>query len=74
MLVGCATSGPDVRPVLPAPPAHFGRPVSVRPPVAGEDARAYAAREKAGRLVANGRLRDDESFYGDVQKDFGRAP
>ena len=72
MLAGCAASGPALRPVLPAPPAHFGEPVAVRPPRAGEDARAYAARERVGRLGANDRLRDDAGFYQDVQRDFGR--
>lgn len=75
-LAGCATSDtqpPDLaaRPILPPAPAAFGKPVAVRPPKAGEDARAYAAREIAGRLVANQRLRDDAAFYADVTTRFG---
>ena len=74
MLAGCAGSAPPslaTRPVLPAAPAAFGAPVRVREPHAGEDARAYAARERAGRLRANGRLADDAAFYRDVVKSYG---
>ncbi len=46
-------------------------PVAVPPAQAGEDARAYAAREKAGRLDANARLAADTAFYADVVKHYG---
>ncbi len=59
------------RPVLPPAPASFGVPVVVPPAQAGEDARAYAAREKAGRLDANARLGADAAFYADVVQHYG---
>ena len=73
-LAGCAEApGPTMSaPLLPAAPADFGRPVTVRAPRAGEDARAYAAREKAGRLTANHRLTNDDAFYRDVETRFSR--
>ncbi len=61
------------RPILPAAPASFGSPVVVPPAQAGEDARAYAAREKAGRLDANARLGADSAFYADVVRHYGAA-
>ena len=71
---GCATSVPPapqvIKVYLPPAPADFGRPVDVRPPRIGEDARAFAAREKVGRLTANQRLENDRRFYDSVQKKF----
>lgn len=58
-------------PVLPATPADFGKPVAVKPPQVGEDARAYAARERAGRLTANQRLKNDSAFLVDLKANFG---
>ncbi len=57
--------------MLPPAPAAFGAPVAVPPALVGEDARAYAAREKAGRLDANARLGADSAFYADVVQRFG---
>lgn len=58
-------------PVLPTAPTDFGKPVAVKPPKIGEDARAYAARERAARLTANRRLTNDAAFYADVVSKFG---
>ncbi len=57
--------------MLPSAPAAFGAQVVVSPALVGEDARAYAAREKAGRLEANARLGADATFYADVVERFG---
>ena len=72
-LTGCATApGPIASaPILPAAPANFGKPVAVRAPKVGEDARVYAARERAGRLTANRRLGDDAAFYSGVVTTLG---
>lgn len=72
-LTGCAATPPVApsAPVLPAAPANFGKPVAVRPPKVGEDARAYAARERAARFTANRRLTDDAAFYSGVVTTLG---
>ena len=77
-LAGCAGSPPPVisapqAPVLPSAPADFGKPVAVRPPKVGEDARVYAGRERVGRLTANRRLSNDAAFYRDVTTNLGGA-
>ena len=61
-------------PILPAAPTDFGKPVAVKPPKVGEDARVYAARERAGRLTANARLKNDGAFYADVKAKLAGAP
>lgn len=38
----------------------------------GDDVRKFAARTKRKLLEANQRLRDDYSFYSDVQREFGK--
>jgi hypothetical protein len=72
MLQACAGSTPALipatRPVLPAAPAAFGQPVPPPSIARGLDARALAARERAALLQANGRLRDDGTFYNSVLK------
>ncbi len=67
-LTGCVGDPAPVATALifPGAPVDFGKPVFVRPPKIGEDARVYAARERAGRLTANRRLADDAAFYADV--------
>jgi len=60
----------EQRVALPAPPADFGKPVAV--PARTKDARAWAVRARGAIDVANGRLKNDAKFYGDVQRDFGR--
>jgi len=57
-------------PLLPSPPAGFGVPVDVDPPKEGEDARAYSARERRGRLINAERLESDRQFYQDVRQAF----
>ena len=67
-LTGCAET-PAIKasaPVMPAAPTNFGKPVAVRAPKVGEDARVYAARERAARFTANRRLTDDAAFYAGV--------
>ena len=39
----------------------------VAPPTVKEDARSYAARERAARLADEKRLRDDREFYTEVE-------
>lgn len=62
------------RPTLPEPPADFGAAVAIPSPVAGQDARALAAKERAAILQANGRLSNDRAFYLDVVSKFGATP
>jgi len=47
----------------------FGQPVKLPTPSKGEDARAFAARERA---ALDRRLSNDASFYGDVEKNFSK--
>jgi hypothetical protein len=70
MSSGCAGLGADGL-VLPAPPVEFGKPVDVPTPVKGADARLFAARTRKRLVEANLRLRNDKSFYDDVQRRFG---
>ena len=72
-LAGCAAAPTPVpsAPILPSAPVDFGKPVPVREPNVGDDARAYAARERAGRITANRRLSNDAAFYADVVSKFG---
>jgi hypothetical protein len=74
-LAGCVGDpAPNVTaPILPGAPTDFGKPVAVRAPKVGEDARVYAARERAGRLTANQRLVNDAAFYADVVSKFGAS-
>lgn len=51
---------------LPPAPAMFGVPVKPPAIVAGLDARALAARERAALIEADARLRADRKFYADV--------
>jgi hypothetical protein len=60
----------EQRVALPAAPVDFGKPVAV--PARTKDARAWAVRARGAIDTANGRLRNDAKFYGDVQRDFGR--
>jgi hypothetical protein len=60
----------EQRVALPTAPVDFGKPVAV--PARTKDARAWAVRARGAIDVANGRLRNDAKFYGDVQRDFGR--
>lgn len=55
---------------LPEWPAQIGTPVGVRGPTAGEDARGYAARERAGRVEANRRIEGLRKWYGGVRADY----
>jgi len=60
----------EQRVALPTAPVDFGKPVAV--PARTKDARAWAVRARGAIDIANGRLRNDAKFYGDVQRDFGR--
>ena len=66
----CQTSGPPPRPTLPVPPPAFGKPIPAPRASAGDDARAYAARALGALSQANGRLKNDDAFYGDVRREF----
>jgi hypothetical protein len=75
---GCATDSGKLDPyppkeervALPPAPVDFGKPVPI--PGRTKDARAWAVRARGAIDVANGRLKNDAKFYGDVQRDFGR--
>jgi hypothetical protein len=56
---------------LPPWPGALGAPVAVREPQAGENAIAVAARERAGRIEANGRMAGLRAWYAGVRKDYG---
>lgn len=77
---GCAelpkerVADPPPRPVLPEPPATFGRPVPLPVPRAGQSAKEFAARAIAAARIANDRLEHDRMWYADVQHDFGGTP
>ena len=60
----------EQRVALAAAPADFGKPVPI--PARTKDARAWAVRARGAIDVANGRLKNDAKFYGDVRRDFGR--
>lgn len=76
MLHGCAGSATTepvaviLKPVLPAAPSDFGRPVVIPAPIEGHDARTLAAQERAAIIQANGRLTNDRVFYDDVTSKF----
>jgi hypothetical protein len=71
-LSGCATSGePPIARVLPNPPA-FAQPVTVAQPKKGEPLVAIAARERAGRLAANGRIKSFVEWYEGVRADYAK--
>lgn len=67
-LASCATSA-DVNPkrILPTTP-DFAMPVGVPVPAAKESAVAVAARERAGRIAANGRIIAFREWYEAVRK------
>ena len=68
ILNACATSA-DVNPkrILPTTP-DFAMPVGVPVPAAKESAVAVAARERAGRIAANGRIIAFREWYEAVRK------
>jgi hypothetical protein len=73
-LSACSVSNdPSMRPYLPSPPSTFGLPVPVPQPVAGQDARAFAAVTRASLLGANQRLRNDKAFQADVWTRFSHG-
>mgnify|MGYP000857564169 CR=1 FL=1 len=73
MCAACQRSDalPLIRLSLPPAPSTFGLPVAVPEPRKGQDVRVFAAGTRRALLEANQRLRDDGSFYRDVQQKFG---
>lgn len=69
-LAGCATfaDAPPER-LLPVSPS-YARPVEVSEPRRGEDPVEVAARERAGRVAANGRLTRFGAWYSCVRSDY----
>jgi hypothetical protein len=65
-----AAASKEQRVALPPAPVDFGKPVPI--PARTKDARAWAVRARNTIDVANGRLKNDAKFYGDVQRNFGR--
>lgn len=76
LLTACAGSGSGLREVvrrdLPAAPAYL-RPVAAPEPKAGENAVAVAARERAGRLKANGIIRNARAQWEALRKAYAKA-
>lgn len=71
MLGGCASYGwSPLAVTLPDWPAEC-RQVQVADPRKGEDKLAYAARERAGRLQANGTIQACAGWYTDVKSYYG---
>lgn len=72
-LGACAVSGrPPVARLLPAAPGYV-EPVEVDEPRKGEDPVAVAARERAGRLKANGIIRDVRDWYQGVRGAYSKG-
>ena len=75
MLTACggsssATREPLARHLPDAP--GFAQPVEVPTPKKGESAVGVAARERAGRIAANGRLTAFRDWYDGVRRDYAR--
>lgn len=71
-LSGCGPSGePPTARALPPPP-DFAQAVQVAQPKAGEPLVAIAARERAGRIAANGRLIGLRKWYEGVRADYAK--
>jgi hypothetical protein len=72
MLTACAGSDSAREPLarqLPEPPA-FAQPVETPTPKKGESAVGVAARERAGRIAANGRINAFRDWYEGVRQDY----
>jgi hypothetical protein len=71
LCAGCAGSSSGVRDVirrdLPASPGYL-QPVAVPQPQQGENAVAFAARERAGRLKANRIIRNARAQWEKLRK------
>lgn len=73
-LAGCVTSGSSREVVtrsLPGPPSYLN-PVAVPDPRAGESLITIAARERAGRLKANGIITSARGQWSALQKTYAR--
>jgi hypothetical protein len=74
-LASCATSTPlaPERPVLPAAPAAFGKPVEPPAIASGQSLRVTAMQHRAALHEANRRLDGDAAFYEGVRQEFGQT-
>jgi hypothetical protein len=76
LLAGCAGSGSGLKEVvrrdLPAPPAYLA-PVLVPDPKAGENVVTIAARERAGRLKANGIITNARKQWDKLRETYARS-
>lgn len=72
-LGGCSESvrRPPLAVSLPAPP-DYAQPATVSKPRKGETLIGIAARERAGRIAANGRIIAFREWYESVRKDYGK--
>ena len=59
---------------LPARPANFGTPVQPPPIKKGESVRTFALKNRGALHEANKRLENDDAFWSDVERDYGREP
>jgi hypothetical protein len=71
-LSACSTYAepPTARALPPAP--DFAKPADVAQPRKGESAVNVAARERAGRIAANGRIKAFRDWYEGVREDYAK--
>jgi hypothetical protein len=73
LLASCNSPGGQfARPVLPAPPANFGKPVALPVAKKGKSVRVFALQNRLGLIEADQRLIQDKAFQEDVWGSFGR--
>lgn len=73
MLGGCSASGSREPLRVRLPPApEYAEPIDVRNPRKGETLIGIAARERAGRIAANGRITAFRDWYEGVREDYAR--
>ena len=73
ILSGCSASGSPERIAIQLPPApEYAAPVEVKKPRVGEPLVGIAARERAGRIAANGRLKAFRDWYEGLRQNYAR--
>jgi hypothetical protein len=73
-LAACSASSNSREPLarqLPEPPA-FAQPVETPTPKKGDSAVGVAARERAGRIAANNRIKAFRDWYEGVREDYAK--
>lgn len=74
LLAGCNSSPKPliVTPALPEPPQNFGKPVELPRAKVGKSVKIFALENRAALIEANRRLLNDDDFYADVVRLFGK--